>query len=206
MRRNPSRPVPEQVLSILEAHAGRAQASSERMLQIMDPYLFQVRFVPGPHPCGIQHPRDRLAPVAEDMRRVFPPLPFHDRGGDPVQYHQPVIGVFHIPARYDENRCMKRGNLHFPFPLHAADFTVTAAGIGGEQSHFREMRRQRLKRVFNIDIETCRECDGAMKVIACIEDTVVIRKILTCLADKALSAKPVPFPESRAPPQSRLFE
>ena len=27
---------------------------------------------------------------------------------------------------------------------------------------------QRLKRVFNIDVETCRECGGAVKVIACI--------------------------------------
>jgi rRNA maturation protein Nop10 len=26
---------------------------------------------------------------------------------------------------------------------------------------------QRLKRVFNIDIKTCPECGGAMKVIAC---------------------------------------
>lgn len=29
---------------------------------------------------------------------------------------------------------------------------------------------QRLKRVFNIDIETCHDCGGAMKVIVCIED------------------------------------
>ena len=29
----------------------------------------------------------------------------------------------------------------------------------------------RLKRVFNIDIETCSACGGAMKVIACIEDS-----------------------------------
>ena len=29
---------------------------------------------------------------------------------------------------------------------------------------------QRLKRVFNIDIETCSGCGGAMKVIACIEE------------------------------------
>jgi hypothetical protein len=65
---------------------------------------------------------------------------------------------------------------------------------------------QRLKRVFNIDIETCRECGGAMNVIACIEDPAVIRKILTYLADKALSAKPVPLPKSRAPPQVRLFD
>ncbi|MES9875285.1 MAG: IS91 family transposase, partial [Candidatus Sedimenticola sp. 6PFRAG7] len=32
---------------------------------------------------------------------------------------------------------------------------------------------QRLKRVFNIDIETCSACGGAMKVIASIEDPVV---------------------------------
>lgn len=37
---------------------------------------------------------------------------------------------------------------------------------------------QRLKRVFNIDIETCSVCGGAMKVIACIEDPVVIKQIL----------------------------
>jgi len=44
---------------------------------------------------------------------------------------------------------------------------------------------QRLKRVFNIDIETCSECGGAMKVIACIEVPVVIRKILDHLKDKS---------------------
>jgi hypothetical protein len=43
---------------------------------------------------------------------------------------------------------------------------------------------QRLKRVFNIDIETCRECGGAMQVIACIDDPVVIQKILNHLKDK----------------------
>ncbi len=36
----------------------------------------------------------------------------------------------------------------------------------------------RLKRVFNIDIETCRECGGAVRIVACIEDPVVIQKIL----------------------------
>ena len=33
---------------------------------------------------------------------------------------------------------------------------------------------QRLKRVFRIDIETCRECGGAVRILACIEDPVVI--------------------------------
>ncbi len=48
---------------------------------------------------------------------------------------------------------------------------------------------QRLKRVFNIDIETCRECGGAVKVIACIEDPAVIQKILTHLKEQAPIAK-----------------
>ncbi|EJW9097990.1 hypothetical protein OC215_004877, partial [Salmonella enterica subsp. enterica serovar Infantis] len=41
---------------------------------------------------------------------------------------------------------------------------------------------QRLKRVFNIDIETCSGCGGAMKVIACIEDPIVIKQILGSFA------------------------
>jgi hypothetical protein len=60
--------------------------------------------------------------------------------------------------------------------------------------------RGRLKRVFNIDIETCRECGGTVKVIACIDDPVVIEKILTHLQEKLT---PVPAglrPASRAPP------
>lgn len=37
---------------------------------------------------------------------------------------------------------------------------------------------KRLKRVFNIDIETCEACQGQVKVIACIKNSVVIKKIL----------------------------
>jgi hypothetical protein len=44
---------------------------------------------------------------------------------------------------------------------------------------------QRLMRVFNIDIETCHECGGTVKVIVCIEDPVVINKILDHLRKKA---------------------
>jgi hypothetical protein len=59
---------------------------------------------------------------------------------------------------------------------------------------------QRLKRVFNIDVETCRECGGAVKVIACIEDSAVIKKILDHLKTKDETREPFPLPESRAPP------
>ena len=61
---------------------------------------------------------------------------------------------------------------------------------------------QRLKRVFNIDIETCTECGGPVKVIACIEDPVVIKRILDHLKQKAEANEPSPLPESRAPPTS----
>ena len=59
---------------------------------------------------------------------------------------------------------------------------------------------QRLKRVFQIDIETCSECGGAMKVSACIEDPVVIKQILDHLKQKAETNESRPLPESRAPP------
>jgi hypothetical protein len=70
---------------------------------------------------------------------------------------------------------------------------------------------QRLKRVFNIDIETCRECGGATKVIAdtsdrCIEDPVVIQKILDHLKEKGAYQDAVRLPESRGPPQTSLFD
>jgi hypothetical protein len=65
---------------------------------------------------------------------------------------------------------------------------------------------QRLKRVFNIDIETCSKCGGAVKVIACIEDPVVIEKILAHLNEKALSVQAPPLPKYRAQPPAVLFD
>jgi hypothetical protein len=64
---------------------------------------------------------------------------------------------------------------------------------------------QRLKRVFNIDIETCKTCGGHVKIIACIEDPVVIEKILTHLDRKDASAAAPRLPPCRAPPQAALF-
>ena len=44
---------------------------------------------------------------------------------------------------------------------------------------------QRLKRVFAIDIETCPECGGTLRVISCIEDPPLIRKILGHVQQRA---------------------
>ena len=64
---------------------------------------------------------------------------------------------------------------------------------------------QRLKRVFKIDVEMCRVCGGTARVIACIEDPVVIKKILVHLEEKLPARAALLLPDSRAPPQSSLF-
>jgi hypothetical protein len=63
---------------------------------------------------------------------------------------------------------------------------------------------QRLKRVFAIDIETCRQCGGKLRVIASIEqpaviERIVIERILDHLGHTAETVDPAH--PSRAPPQ-----
>ncbi len=56
---------------------------------------------------------------------------------------------------------------------------------------------QRLQRVFDIDVETCTACGGRLRVIACIDDPVVIHKILGHRQQRdAATSMP------RAPPQA----
>ena len=59
---------------------------------------------------------------------------------------------------------------------------------------------QRLKRVFNIDIEICDECDGDVRIIASIEDPAVIRAILAHLDKKGVIAGDSLLPDCRASP------
>jgi len=65
---------------------------------------------------------------------------------------------------------------------------------------------RRLKRVFEIDIESCSKCGGDVRIIASIEDPAVIRKILAHLDKKATSAEIGLLPDCRAPPRTSLFE
>jgi len=64
---------------------------------------------------------------------------------------------------------------------------------------------QRLKRVFDIDIETCSECGSDVRIIASIEDPAVIQKILAHLDDNTTSAAPALLPDCRASPTAGLF-
>ncbi|MCP5346666.1 MAG: hypothetical protein H7A04_07380 [Pseudomonadales bacterium] len=65
---------------------------------------------------------------------------------------------------------------------------------------------QRLKRVFRIDIETCEKCQGPVRIIACIEDQELIRRILEHLKNKEPDESQVQSPPGRAPPQIGLFD
>jgi len=65
---------------------------------------------------------------------------------------------------------------------------------------------KRLKRVFDIDIETCSECDGDVRIIACIEDPQVIRKIIAHLGGIASPVATTLLPECRAPPLAELLK
>ena len=55
-----------------------------------------------------------------------------------------------------------------------------------------------LKRVFGVDVESCHQCGGKMKIIAAIEDPPVIKKILEHIG--LPSKPPMPWP-ARGPPQ-----
>ena len=70
-----------------------------------------------------------------------------------------------------------------------------------EQKNKRMTWAQRLKRVFQIDIEKCPDCGGQVKIIASIEDPKVITKILDHLGLE--SRVPISFP-ARGPPSDQI--
>jgi hypothetical protein len=51
----------------------------------------------------------------------------------------------------------------------------------------------------------CDICGKKVKIIACIEDPVIINKILAHLKEQTPATKKYAIPESRSPPQSSLF-
>ena len=59
--------------------------------------------------------------------------------------------------------------------------------------------------VGNIDIEVCDICAKKTKVIACIEDPAVIKKILAQLKVQTPATIKYVIPEGRSPPKSSLF-
>mgnify|MGYP000669109480 CR=1 FL=1 len=56
-----------------------------------------------------------------------------------------------------------------------------------------------------MDIDVCDICGKKVKVIACIEDPVIIKKILAHLKEQTSVTKKYTLPEGRSPPQRGLF-
>ena len=70
-------------------------------------------------------------------------------------------------------------NLRSQITLSGRGKRRAAAESATPAERHRAMRwAQRLKRVFNLDIEPCEHCGAALKIIACIEDPAVIARIL----------------------------
>jgi len=63
-----------------------------------------------------------------------------------------------------------------------------------------------LKRVFDIDIEHCPNCGGALKIIAAIEDPPVIVKILSHLGLPTHASSALPGSSSRFIPDHLTAE
>jgi len=84
-------------------------------------------------------------------------------------------------------------------PLEAKTPVQRRAAMTPDQVRGR-LWAQRLKRVFKIDIETCEHCGGAVKVIACIEDPAVVKRILDHLEQRPESNATRTHP-ARAPPR-----
>ena len=53
----------------------------------------------------------------------------------------------------------------------------------------------RLKRVFNVDMNICEVCRGAVRVVSCINDPVAINKMLSHL--HMMGGNQIPLPASR---------
>ena len=155
---------------------------------------------------------ERLSLTAQGNIRYRLKTPYRDGTTDVV--FEPIDFIARLVALVPTPR-VNLTRYHGVFaPNHRLREQVTPARRGrrGAESpdepapapHVSMTWAQRLKRVFNIDIETCEHCGGAVKVIASIEDPAVIKQILEHL-DRRAQTTPLSFrPFARAPPQQAL--
>jgi hypothetical protein len=104
-----------------------------------------------------------------------------------IRYH----GVF-APASPDRARIV-------PGARAAAASRASQHGPAAAARQRNPTWAQRLKRVFAIDIETCRQCGGRLRVIASIEQPALIDRLLAHLGRDGESVD-LAHP-SRAPPE-----
>ena len=88
-----------------------------------------------------------------------------------------------------------------------AHSTAKEASLAVEERRGKKSWAMRLKRVFNIDITVCRHCQGAVRIIACIEDRQVIKQILSHIKNQGDSFVPVTGSSGiRGPPNNTIFQ
>jgi hypothetical protein len=164
------------------------------------------------------HTQKRLALTATGNIRYQLKTPYRD--GTTHVIFEPLDFIARLVALVPKPRVnlTRFHGVFAPNSKHRARVTPAKRGTGnkpnacaeGEEKTPSERRAsmtwaQRLKRVFNIDVDTCRACGGAVRIIACIEDPVVIDKILTHLDKKSASVEASQLPPYRGPPQAGLF-
>lgn len=81
--------------------------------------------------------------------------------------------------------------------------TLEPPGPTALERHRSKIWAIRLKRVFAIEITTCRHCGGKLRVIASIEEPAVIERILGDLGANTVAGVD-PAHASRAPPEREL--
>ncbi len=135
-----------------------------------------------------------------------------ERGG-----HPPVDFIARLAALIPRPRVNLTRYHGVLAPNHRCRWLVTTARRGkgiksianteirtAAERHAAMTWAQRLKRVFNIDIEVCSRCGGPVRVIACIEVQDVIDRILAHLKRKEQNTPALPHlaPLTRAPPET----
>ena len=105
VRRDPPGAMPEQILAILKAHAGRPQPAAERVLQVVNADMRQDQPVSAPASKPSVSMRS-IGPalVGEHVRWMMPAPRLDDRSRDAVENDQPLLAVLHARARNDEDR------------------------------------------------------------------------------------------------------
>src|SRR5256884_1477007 len=122
VRGDPRGPVPQEVLAVLEGHTRRPEPPTERVTQVMHPYVPEARWSlpaelhgiptgspsPGLNPPGIAEVPDSIPPAVavlpgQDVYGMLPAHLFEDRLGHVVQHADPCLPVLHPRRRQHEH-------------------------------------------------------------------------------------------------------
>ena len=124
-----------------------------------------------------------------------------------LQHHAPLLWVHENSIYFANNTVFNQGAgaasiLGFKHKKFIIKHATKTEERSPAKCHAAMSWAQRLKRVFNVDIEVCSRCVGAVRVIACIEDQDIIDRILAHRRRKeqGTPTRPLLVPPTRAPP------